>query len=229
MWTWTAPKSMWKPPSAIWATYFRLVVVVIELLLLAVVRPAASSESCCQSSLQSTSLSRYAARCSQLVFGQLCSTAVTWAPNASDLQRLRRNDRAMIRWICGAKLADNIPTAVLHQKLDLDEITAVLRTRPLRWYGHVQRATSCINSITRLELPGTRDRGRPRKTWSACVRNDMTICNLGWCQPVRQEFMENECEALPRVAYPGVRDNRSTLNTKTGYDDESDIFIVTRK
>ena len=41
----------------------------------------------------------------------------------------------------------------------------------------------------------------------------------GWCQPVRQEFTENECEALPGVAYPGVRDNRSTINTKTGYDD----------
>ena len=42
----------------------------------------------------------------------------------------------------------------------------------------------------------------------------------GWCQPVRQEFMENECEALPGVAYPGVRDNRSTINTKTEYDDD---------
>ena len=31
--------------------------------------------------------------------------------------------------------------------------------------------------------------------------------------------MENECEALPGVAYPGVLDNRSTINTKTGYDD----------
>jgi len=31
--------------------------------------------------------------------------------------------------------------------------------------------------------------------------------------------MENECEALPGVAYPGVRDNRSTINTKTGYDE----------
>ena len=45
----------------------------------------------------------------------------------------------------------------------------------------------------------------------------------GWCQPIRQEFMENECEALPGVAYPGVRDNRSTINTKTGYDDDDDI------
>jgi len=51
----------------------------------------------------------------------------------------------------------------------------------------------------------------------------------GWCQPVRQEFMENECEALPGVAYPGVRDNRSTLNTKSGYDDEYDDDIVANK
>ena len=42
--------------------------------------PGASSESCCQSSLQCTSLSRHAARCSQLVFGQLCSMAVRPGP-----------------------------------------------------------------------------------------------------------------------------------------------------
>jgi len=29
---------------------------------------------------------------------------------------------------------------------------------------------------------------------------------------------------LPGVAYPGVRDNRSTLNTKTGYDDDDDVL-----
>ena len=123
----------------------------------------------------------------------------TWAPNASDLQRLRRNDHAMIRWICSAKLTDKIPMAVLHQKLDLDEITAVLRTRRLRWYGHVPRATSCINSITRLELPGTRDRGRPRKTWSTCVRNDMTICNLDGVNPLdRNSWRTSVRCCLPR-------------------------------
>jgi len=35
--------------------------------------------------------------------------------------------------------------------------------------------------------------------------------------------MENECEALPFVAYPGVRDNRNTLNTKTGYDEYASV------
>ena len=99
-------------------------------------------------------------------------------------------------------LADKIPTAVHHQKLDLDEITAVLRTRRLRWYGHVQRATSCINSITRLELPGTRDRGRPRKTWSACVKNDMTtcICNLDGVNPLDRNSWRTSvrrCQVLP--------------------------------
>jgi len=34
--------------------------------------------------------------------------------------------------------------------------------------------------------------------------------------------MENECEALPGVAYSGVWDNRSTTNTKTGYDEYDD-------
>jgi len=38
--------------------------------------------------------------------------------------------------------------------------------------------------------------------------------------------MENECEALPGVAYPGVRDNRSTVNTKTGYDDDESVHVV---
>jgi len=37
--------------------------------------------------------------------------------------------------------------------------------------------------------------------------------------------MENECEALPGVAYPGVRDNRSTINTKTGYDAD-DLLLL---
>ena len=65
------------------------------------------------------------------------------------------------------------------------------------------------------------------KIWAYCKEDVVYMCQKwydymqpGWCQPVRQEFMENECEALPGVAYPGVRDNRNTLNTKTRYDDD---------
>ena len=51
----------------------------------------------------------------------------------------------------------------------------------------------------------------------------------GWCQPIRQELVENECEALPGVAYPRVRDNRSTLNTKTGYEYVSSVINIPKK
>ena len=37
----------------------------------------------------------------------------TWAPTASDLQRLRRIDRSMIRWICGFKPHDEISIDLL--------------------------------------------------------------------------------------------------------------------
>ena len=85
-------------------------------------------------------------------------------------------------------------------------------------------ATSCINSITRLGLPGTRNRGRPRKTWSACMRNDMTICNLDGVNPLDRNSWRTSvrrCQVLPT---PG--DNRSTINTKTGYDDDDDECLI---
>ena len=43
----------------------------------------------------------------------------TWAPNGSDLKHLRRNDRAMIKWICNRKLTDNLSTDLLLQRLDI--------------------------------------------------------------------------------------------------------------
>ncbi|CAH1263777.1 Hypp2763 [Branchiostoma lanceolatum] len=108
----------------------------------------------------------------------------SWAPTASDLQRLRRNDRAMIRWICGAKPQDETPSETLHAKLGLVDIASVLRSRRLRWYGHVERASGCINAITKMQLPGSRGRGRPRKSWMECVRKDMKVCGLTSVSPL---------------------------------------------
>ena len=122
----------------------------------------------------------------------------TWTPNASDL-RLRRNDRAMIRWICGAKLEDDISSAVLLRGLDVGGIAAVLRARRLGWCGRVRRAASCVNSIARLGVPGTRGHGGPGRTWSACVRNDITVCNLGGVGPLdRSSWRASVRRCLPR-------------------------------
>ena len=66
----------------------------------------------------------------------------TWAPTALDLQRLRRNDRAMICWICSVKPHDEVPMETLYTKLEIQEVAVALRTKRLRWYGHVGRASN---------------------------------------------------------------------------------------
>ena len=127
----------------------------------------------------------------------------TWAPKAEDLQRLRRNDRAMIRWICRVKLNDEIPSEVLNRRLGLEEVTSVVRTRRLRWYGHVQRASTCINSITQMPLPGGREAVRPRKTWRECVKNDLEKCNLTAVDPQNRDAWRKAIKSarccLPRT------------------------------
>jgi len=46
------------------------------------------------------------------------------------------------------------------------------------------------------------------------------------------QYFGKSLEALPGVAYPGFRDNRSTLNTKTGYKknctEKSEIFLISQ-
>ena len=107
----------------------------------------------------------------------------TWPPTAPDLQWLRLNNRLMVRWICGVRVSSDSLCAML----GVQEVTAALRTRRLRWYGHVARSSSCINSITSMTIPSARRRGRPKKTWSECVKTDMKMCSLGSIDPLNRE------------------------------------------
>ena len=68
----------------------------------------------------------------------------TWAPTAPDLQRLCRND---------VKPHDEVPMETLYTKLGIQEVAVALRTKRLRWYGHVVRASSWTNSITSIAIP----------------------------------------------------------------------------
>ena len=103
----------------------------------------------------------------------------TWPPTAPDLQRLRRNDRSMVPWICGVRDDDEVSSDSLCAMLGVQEVTAALRTRRLRWYGHVARSSSCINSITSMTIPSARRKGRPKKAWSECVRYVLKRVSFG--------------------------------------------------
>ena len=73
----------------------------------------------------------------------------------------------MSRWICGGKPGVHDPRALL-DKLLLRDIINVLRSRHLRWCGHVKRApsSSCIKMASEMQISSIKKRGRQRKTWS---------------------------------------------------------------
>ena len=107
-------------------------------------------------------------------------------PNDSDLQRLQRNDKALLRWICGVKAKDCISSEVLLAKLHLVNATVELRTRRLRWFGHVKRSNE-MSSVMDMKLPGKRGWGRPLKTFEAFVKDDIIRCNLKDYHPLNRE------------------------------------------
>ena len=111
----------------------------------------------------------------------------TWAPPAPDLQQLRQNNRSTVSWICGVRDDDEVSADTLCAMLGVHEVTAALRTRGLRWFGHVAGSSSYINSITSMTIPSARRRGRPKKTWSECVKAGMKMCSLGSIDPLNRE------------------------------------------
>ena len=60
------------------------------------------------------------------------------------------------------------------------ELREKIREYRLRWYGHVKRMEE--NEFVRWSAerrePGTRRRGRPRKRWMGCVRDDGRVVDL---------------------------------------------------
>jgi len=64
---------------------------------------------------------------------------VTWPVRKENEVALQRAEMRMVRWMCGVKLQDRVPSKELRGRLGLDDIISVLQQNRLRWYGHVLR------------------------------------------------------------------------------------------
>ena len=64
--------------------------------------------------------------------------AETWPVTVSTLNRLRRNNLAMIRWMCNIKTNDNVCSHPLLSKLGIRDVVVVLCTSRMRGFGHVE-------------------------------------------------------------------------------------------
>ena len=72
--------------------------------------------------------------CGACVHSAMLHGSKTWGLNNLKLQQFCRDDRALIRWICGIKDGDGISSALVLQKFGVMDITSVLRCRLIRWY-----------------------------------------------------------------------------------------------
>ena len=63
----------------------------------------------------------------------------TWPIRKENEVALLRAEMRMVRWMCGVKLQDRVPSKGLRERLGLGDIISVLQQNRLRWYGHVLR------------------------------------------------------------------------------------------
>ena len=76
------------------------------------------------------------------------------APNSSDLHRLKRNYRAVIRWMCGVTTKDQVSSQDLMERMQLDDLAMVLRTRRFRGHDHVERKDLWLKEVQKLNSTG---------------------------------------------------------------------------
>src|SRR3989442_11721644 len=104
----------------------------------------------------------------------------TWPMKSDDMQRLVRTENNMVRWMSGVTLKDRRPSKKLRLGLGIEGVEEVVRRGRLRWFGHVERkeADDWVSKCRNLEVVGGVRKGRPRKTWMECVKEDMKECEL---------------------------------------------------
>ena len=80
------------------------------------------------------------------------------------LQRLQRNDRAMIRQICNVKPQDtaNIRSTELLAWLGIEDLDLILKERRLRWYGHVEWSNGAVKTAFDIQIVESVGLGGPR-------------------------------------------------------------------
>ena len=104
---------------------------------------------------------------SSCVRSAMLHASETWPLTKPNLQRLQRNDRAMIRQICNVRRQGIVTTRSSELLVDL-----ILKERRLRWYGHVECSNGAVKTAFDIQIDGKRGPGRPKMTWKQLTERD---------------------------------------------------------
>ena len=122
---------------------------------------------------------------SSCVQSAMLHASETWPLTKPNLQRLQRNDRAMIRQICNVRPQDIVTTRSneLLARLGIEDLDLILKERRLRWYGHVERSSGAIKTAFDIKVDGKRGPGRPKMTWKQLTERDCREWKLSAINP----------------------------------------------
>lgn len=105
-----------------------------------------------------------------VMYGSEC-----WAIKGMDERRLHASEMRMLRWMCGVTRMDKIRNEYIRGSLKVAPVIDKMRGNRLTWYGHVMRRNECYvgKKVLNLNVDGYVGRGRPKKRWMDCVKDDM--------------------------------------------------------
>ena len=95
-------------------------------------------------------------------------TCETWTLTAELERRTQTFEMRCYRKIFGISFRDRVTNEDVRNRVRAtigqhDDLLSIVKTRKLRWYGHVTRATGLANTIMQGSVPGGRRRGTPKK------------------------------------------------------------------
>ena len=96
------------------------------------------------------------------------------------MRKMEVAEMRMLRWMCGHTRMERIRNEVFRDRLGVAHISLKLREGRMRWFGHVRRrqTTAPVRSVENMTVDGRRNRGRPKLTWDAQIRQDLLDLHL---------------------------------------------------
>ena len=102
----------------------------------------------------------------------------TWSLRNEDTRRLLVFEMRCLRAILGVSRKERKTNEFIRKSLDLKEtIVDIIRTKRLKWFGHVVRRDeeSYVNRAYKEDFTRSRPTGRPSKRWSTQISEDLGI------------------------------------------------------
>ena len=122
---------------------------------------------------------------SSCVRSAMLHASETWPLTKPSLQRLQRNDRAMIRQTCNVKPQETatIRSTELLARLGIEDRDLILKERRLRWYGHMECSNGAVKTAFDIQVDGKHGPGRPKMTWKQLTERDCREWKLSATDP----------------------------------------------